>query len=393
MSHDMSNCELETLLNEDASGLGLQRPCAQLFDHLAAPFERDLVLFGAGCLGRKILACLRRHGIEPLAFADNSRQKWGEQVDGLKVVSPNQACAALGQKAAFVVTIASPGHSFRESRRKLTVLGCGKVIPFLPLLWKYPDDLLPHYAFVLPERIRLDREAIRAGFRLFEDPLSQRQFIAHLRLRLCADFETTPEPSLHDQYFPEGLPAPHPDEVFVDCGAYDGDTIRALLQRTRFKRLHAFEPDPSNFAKLGRYVQTLGADIRRRIEIVQAAVGAGSGTRRFSASGTPGATLIATAELEIACLRLDDVVFPEAPTFVKIDIEGAETEALDGARELITAHRPVLAICVYHRPTDLWRIPILLHSLNPDYRLFLRSHSHDGWDCVAYAFPAERIQS
>jgi hypothetical protein len=74
-----------------------------------------------------------------------------------------------------------------------------------------------------------------------------------------------------------------------------------------------------------------------------------------------------------------------------MDIEGAEVEALNGARNLIARHHPILSICLYHRQSDLWRIPLIIHSMYPGYCFYLRSHEEDGWQTVAYAVPPERL--
>jgi hypothetical protein len=79
------------------------------------------------------------------------------------------------------------------------------------------------------------------------------------------------------------------------------------------------------------------------------------------------------------------------PTFIKMDIEGAEVDALIGARRLIENALPVLAICVYHQPDHLWRIPLLIRSFSDQYRFFLRPHNEEGWDLVCYAVPASRL--
>jgi hypothetical protein len=87
---------------------------------------------------------------------------------------------------------------------------------------------------------------------------------------------------------------------------------------------------------------------------------------------------------------LDDLLAGSRPTYIKMDIEGAEPDALAGAQRTIRQHRPVLSICVYHTQYHLWSIPLLVHELAPDYRLFLRPHDADGWDSVCYAIPEER---
>jgi hypothetical protein len=76
-----------------------------------------------------------------------------------------------------------------------------------------------------------------------------------------------------------------------------------------------------------------------------------------------------------------------------MDIEGAEIDALAGARRIIEKDRPVLGICVYHRQDHLWRIPLLISSLSNDYKIFLRPYSDEGWELVCYAVPINRLKN
>jgi FkbM family methyltransferase len=196
-------------------------------------------------------------------------------------------------------------------------------------------------------------------------------------------------PVRHPIYFPPDLCPLIPEEVFVDCGAYDGDSIQGFLSQAndRFLRIFAFEPDPASFAKLRTMVSTLAC--KDLIDIRQAATGAGNGSVTFSADGTLGASL-GSGSLEVQCVTLDDALQGSAPTFVKMDIEGAELDALRGARRIIREHAPVLAVCAYHAQDHVWNIPRLIHSIRPDYRFFLRPHLMEAWDLVCYAVPVQR---
>ena len=125
------------------------------FDKLAEPFSKSLVLFGAGGLGKKTLAGLRRIGIEPLAFADNNETLWGKEVNGVHVFSLEEAAKKFGKSAAFVVTIwkGEAVDTMAQRQTQLTDLNCVKVIPFSYLYWKYNDIFLPHYAFDMPHKV------------------------------------------------------------------------------------------------------------------------------------------------------------------------------------------------------------------------------------------------
>src|SRR5438270_6047006 len=139
MATGIATDELELLLSESpAAALRRERDA---FDQLAAPFEKRLVLFGAGGFGRRTLAGLRSLGIEPLAFADNNRAVWGRSIGGLRVISPVDAALGFGDSAAFVVTIWNGQAKDRmaDRVRQLQDLGCQRVIPAGFLFWKYPD--------------------------------------------------------------------------------------------------------------------------------------------------------------------------------------------------------------------------------------------------------------
>lgn len=95
--------------------------------------------------------------------------------------------------------------------------------------------------------------------------------------------------------------------------------------------------------------------------------------------------------MHVQCIGLDEFLSGEQPTLLKMDIEGAELDALEGACALIRKASPVLAVCVYHTPEHIWRIPLRLHQLQPAYRLFLRAYCADGLDLVCYAVPDSRL--
>jgi FkbM family methyltransferase len=194
----------------------------------------------------------------------------------------------------------------------------------------------------------------------------------------------------HPQYFPDFI-KPDPNECFVDCGAYDGDSIASFLKWNsgQFRKVIAFEADPICFKKLRAFASGL-KEISGRIECHAAAVASSRGTVRFNATGQAGASISAEGGIEVKSVALDEVLQVEQPTFIKMDIEGAEMDALRGARATIRRCQPILAVCVYHNQGDLWRLPLLMRELLPEAHLFLRSYCLDGLDTVCYAVPQHR---
>ena len=356
-----------------------QKRQASTFHRLAG--GRRIILFGAGGLGRRTLKGLRARGIEPLAFCDNNPALWGNEVDGLHVLSLRDAAKQHGRDAIFVITVwgGRPVDRMVDRINQLRAAGCQNVTHFGELYWCYPE-LFPHYAANSAHRVLEQKSSVLACWSLWADKASQREYLAQIRWRLHFDFAGLPDPVEGPLYFHKV----GPDEVFVDCGAFDGDTVRSFLHHSggRYNKIFAFEPDPANFQALST---------QHGIIATQAAVGRTNGTVSFSAEGNESSAA-GKGDLTVECIALDQYLAAETPTFIKMDIEGSEPEALAGAQEIIARHSPTLAISVYHAQEHLWQIPLQIHSYNPRYRFYLRPHVYDVWDLVCYAVPHQQVR-
>ena len=182
------------------------------------------------------------------------------------------------------------------------------------------------------------------------------------------------------QYF-ERFIAYGEHEVFADIGAFDGITSQAFAQRCpRYAGIHVFEPNDQNL-EVAR--QRLGND--ERVHFVAAAVGAREGLVRFDRSGS-SSRIAEHGALEVRVEPLDkyrDAAF----TFLKMDIEGAESSAISGAAEVIRTHHPKMAISVYHNPGDIVNIPHQVLSIRDDYDIRLRHYTEGFTETVMYFMP------
>jgi FkbM family methyltransferase len=382
--------ELDQILSEPLSSV-VERERNTL-DQLLDSCGRRVVLFGAGNLGRRALASLRSIGVEPLAFADNNSKLWDTAVDRVTVLSPEVAAERFGSKALFLVTIWQPNHWYSETEHRLKTLGCPSVAPPSPLYWRFSATFLPFYAQDTPTRLLDNRDDIVRAGSIWADESSSLQYLRQVRWRGCGQWNFS-RADCEVSYFPDRVFQLVPGEVFVDCGAFDGDTIRAILQRQpEFGRIFAVEPDRKNFVKLEAYVGSLAPSIRDRITLHRCVVGAERGFVNFSDTGGLGSRASATGELSVPSLPISELVDGQARvTYIKMDIEGAEPEALEGARFIIERDRPVLAVCVYHQPDHLWQLPLMMTALFPEYQMYLQCHEGDGWQTVAYAVPPQRV--
>lgn len=385
--------QIEELLNESVESARARE--RSTFDESTAPFQNKLVLFGAGNLGRKVQRVLRNHGIEPLAFCDNKAALWGTEIDGTQVLSPADAAKRFGNSAAFVICIFSPGTELVSVRKQLQSLSCQKTAPFLSLFWKYPDECLPHVQLDLPQRVLGKKSGIRRVFDLLGDDASRREYVGQIRWRLWQDFDALLPRITEWQYFPEDLFTLEANEVFIDCGAFDGDTIREILKRrTDFKTIVGYEPDPGTFGRLTDYVAGLPEPMRKKFSLRRSGVGAEKGVVRFDAIGTVSSKISDSGTVEIECAALDDLLADDIhPTYIKMDIEGAELAALKGAPRILSKGDAIWAVCVYHEPDDLWQLPLYISEHTENYRFFMRKYVPEVWETVCYAVPERRLAS
>ena len=378
---------LDELFSESPAAAAKRRMGA--FDQLADGADRPVVLYGAGGLGRITARGLRSLGRPPIAFADRNASRTSAPIDGVPVLSLTEAVARFGTNAVFVVSIwnAQTDHQYPATRDELRRLGVRHVAPALALFWKHPETFLPYFCMDVPERVLAAQEDIRRLASELADDASRDVLVRQLRWRVMLDFEALPLPVKGPAYFQPDLLPPRDDELFIDCGAFDGDSLRVFRSRMEgtAARTIAIEPDPASYARLESCAAALPAGVRERVRTLKAAVGIFREKLRFDSSGLASARASNTGTIEVDCLPLDEVLEGETPTLIKMDLEGGEIDALLGGENSIRRAGPSMAICVYHRPDHLWAIPLLLRQMLPNHSLHLRPHGYEGWDLVCYA--------
>lgn len=222
---------------------------------------------------------------------------------------------------------------------------------------------------------------ILKAYAALADDRSRGLFTALLDQRLNAVTQSLPIPDPGHTYLPPDLAPPTGPLRFIDCGAYVGDTIENFRRLGhRFEEIAAFEPDPAHYQKLAYALNP------ERAFLFPCGVWNCTQQLRFVSSDA-ASHIASSGDIMIQAVALDDALQGFSPSFIKMDIEGAESQALTGARKMIAAHRPRLAISAYHRPGDLWELLLKVQGWNLDYRFFLRDHSHNGFDTVLYALP------
>ena len=298
----------------------------------------------------------------------------------------SRRCRTLAtlQKSTPVV-IAS--HRVLGVVQRVRGLGFTTVVPFATLQVLAPDIFRPHMFYEgLLDDLVMHRAEIQALHDRLADDRSRQVLEAVIGFRRTLDAALL-QPVLtdHDLYAPEGLFEFSDDEVYVDGGSFDGDTIRTFIDRVcgKFSDVYAFEPDPVTFAKLKANFSG-----EPRVHPIHAGIYSRGGSLKFRDDASRGAIFATDGEIEMPVTTIDEVLGERRLTYVKMNIEGAEIDALQGGRNTIRKWQPRLALSIYHRASDLWRIPQLVLELDPGYRLYLRQHDGGIIETVLYALPS-----
>ncbi len=215
------------------------------------------------------------------------------------------------------------------------------------------------------------------------DEKSRQSYAKLVQFRLTMDVEHMRGFSLliDRQYFEDFLPL-GAGEVFVDGGGFDGQTTAQFAARIKdYKRVYYFEPTP-RMMEISR--QNLNG--LRDIQLIQKGLFSRHDRLRFNADAGPASGLSANGQTEIEVVSLDDEI-REPITFLKIDIEGAEFDALQGAAKHIRTDTPKLAVCIYHDQRDFWRVPQRVLELNDNYNVYVRHYSESVRETVMFFIP------
>lgn len=186
----------------------------------------------------------------------------------------------------------------------------------------------------------------------------------------------------HPQYFAPEIMIPETDEVFADGGSLDGGDSLNFIKWCggQYKAVYAFEPDVSNYKQLCHF-----AEQNYGVKAFQEGLWSGDDELCFMSGNRENCTVSDKGNVIVKVTSIDKRLKDLKPTFIKMDIEGSELEALCGSENVIKKFKPRLAICVYHKPEDILDIPQKILELNPEYKLYLRHYSYADTETVLYA--------
>ena len=358
---------------------GLQ-PARTLADYIEEISKKPILIYGAGCFGHELYQVFMRHNVHPMGFLDRRAAAIHDAVAPVYV--PEEAADRENCRIVIGIVMDKPSRTALEAH--LHELGFSDILDGQSIRahYVYACDALgeqnpaDYYGRLLPE--------ITAARELLVDAESVDTYERCLRAHLLRDYSNCPQTDAAEQYFDAGVPLTKGYARFVDCGAYIGDTLQVLCRRQDVEVVAAFEPDAGNFARMS---QVFDEELRDHIGtavLFPCGVAERAAVQSFAPAGGSG-TLTSAGSVHVQTVALDQALKGFAPTYIKMDIEGAEFDALHGARHTIETYAPDLAVCVYHIIDDFYRILLLLHRWNPRYRFYLRAHSSCCMETVLYA--------
>lgn len=359
-------------------------PCG-IKDYMEKLKNQKIVLYGAGAFGSENLQLLRKYGIEPICFLDKKAIE--RQVkEGVAVFRPDDETLSreFRREVVVYICITTSKETMDSITQYLYQIGYDDVrvvqtITAHQVKYQNIEEENP----TLAELIKCMPEIERA-YLLMEDDESKETFLSCLRAHLLREYEECYETSSPVQYFDAGVPLKRGYTGFVDCGAYNGDSVDMILKYTeQIDRYIAFEPIQSNFMELSKKVDLLGNSIREAY-LFPCGVAEATGNAYFTQEASASTMNDIQQGVLLPIVRIDDVVKNAPVTFLKMDIEGAELAALHGARELISEQMPDLAISVYHFVNHYWDIPCAIYEMNNKYKFYLRSHTPGTLETVLY---------
>lgn len=337
--------------------------------------QRDIWLYGMGNGADKLLAVLESRSIPVTGVFASDGFVRGHEFHGMRVRAFSEVCEAYGPNECVVLL------AFGSSRPEVLAL-FDRVAARYPLL--VPDlpvcgDTLFDAAFYKDHEAEFAR--VRA---MLADEASRELFDAVLSCKHTGEYRFFEKATSTRHAW--DLLATHPISRMLDLGAYNGDSAREAMAKKSVAFILCAEPDKRNFRKLSEWASTV-TDCE--IECHGVAVCDTCGEALFDASGNRNAGLCTgRAATAVQTASPDALLATRAVDYIKYDVEGAEAAALRGSAYTIGTHHPALRVALYHRPEDMFALPLLVNELYGGYRMHLvRERGCPAWDLDLIAIP------
>ncbi len=350
--------------------------------------ENEIWIYGTGTFAKRVYIELLNQGIMVRGFLDHVQKTSFCELPVLQVSN-----LIIKKNLVVIIGICNLNVEIADIECILVELGIYKIVNPVQfaILLDEKDITFTNYWLSGDRSIYEENENLIQRFRdLLEDEDSKLEYDSILSYRILGKIENLRKPrGLDVQYIAQDLGSPPEKMRILELGSFKGeDIIRFQDYGYEIEYGILLEPDLRNYNKLVAVIQ------EKEIQnVIPLPLGAWKETTLlgFNSTGESGAQISVKADQMIPVIRVDDALSGQEFNYIKMDIEGAEIDALKGLEQYIGNHVPQLAISVYHKPNDIWEIGLLLESSFPGrYKYFLRTYGSQTFDCVLHAIPRVR---
>lgn len=339
--------------------------------------DKKICFYPMGIAAKATMHKLEKYGIKPDFFSDKNSELWGSEYEGIDCISLQELSCKKQEELVVIVE----SLYYAEIKRDLQEFGIKNILRI------YPELLVAEEFLVHNEKSEV-LQRIEKVLEICEDDKSKKiyKYLTDAWWKNDLQDDYFQKVYSQNQYFDREIVDFSDKELFVDVGAYTGDTAEKFLISTNhsFEKMYLFELDQEIFSKLQNNVKKYSSD---KIICYPYGLGKENGIVEYYSGDSNSSITDDRGEKNIIgeIRKLDDILKEQKVTFIKMDIEGAETDALIGAQKIIKSQKPKLAICIYHSPEDMLNIPCLIKKMVPDYKVYIRHYTDMMLETVCYA--------
>ena len=329
--------------------------------------DKPIVLYGMGNGADKIINELNRRNIKISGiFASDDFVRY-QQFHGFTVKRYNELLSEFGDMIVLVCFGTQRDDVLQNIKK---IMKTARV---------YAPDVAVVGGGLFTKQYALDNiDEIEKIYDLLYDDISKSTFINIISYKITGDIRCLFE--CENKTAPFEL---SDDESFMDLGAYKGDTVAEFIEKVggKYDKIYAVEPDRKNYNKLLQNISNYD-----NISALNVAISRGHGEKPFAMNAGRNSTISdGNKSVIVKTESVDSILNGNRVSYIKMDVEGEEKNAILGAEKTIAKYRPKMKIAAYHRFNDILQIPKTVMSLNPDYRLNLRHCPYvPAWDTDYY---------
>ncbi len=326
---------------------------------------KPVVIYGMGNGADKVIDEFNRLEIPILGVTASDDFVRGQIFRGYKVKKLSEFDGDFIIAVGFATCIPEVMNHIYSLSKKYRV-----IVPCVPV---FGDEIF--------NRVFIEKNAdkISAAYNLFEDD-SKRIFEGCVNFMFGGELDVLSSVTTEKEEVFENI-IHFNNESYLDLGAYRGDTVEEFLHYCggEYESITALEPDRRTFKKLCGYLESIP-----RSTAYQKAIYNEITTLCFTDKAGRQSTISDKGE-EIETTTVDELCKNKKVTYIKMDVEGAESEAIEGAGKTLKEQKPKLNIALYHKSADIFELPLKISQINPDYKFYIRRHPYiPCWDMNLY---------